>query len=87
MSEFKKDDNGKTDMSYIVDFAPEFEAICKALEYGGNKYGRYNWKNGTADRYIAAAIRHLMGIGDSDTGDHLAQAAANIILIMGLVRE
>lgn len=86
MSEFQKHDQGKTDMSYIIDFAPEFEAVCKALEYGGKKYGRSNWQNGTPERYMAAAMRHLMGIGESDTGSHLAQAMANILFLMALER-
>lgn len=58
MTEGRKDDASKPRMDLL---APEFLfATATILEFGGRKYGAYNWAHGmTWSRVFAALMRHL----------------------------
>lgn len=66
----------------------EVEDIVKVLAYGAEKYGPNNWQNvEPAERYYAAAIRHLVAwrkgeLVDPESGlAHLAHAACSLLFL------
>lgn len=81
----KKNDNGKPRLDLIpAEFLIE---TAKALTYGGNLYGEYNFRKGIDySRLLSAAKRHieleLAGLEkDKDSGhSHLGHAAASLAM-------
>ncbi len=72
MSEGKKFDSGKAPISWIPVSAIIGEA--KGYAYGGNKYGRNNFKDGLAHtRCLDAALRHILAIVDGEDIDQESQ--------------
>jgi hypothetical protein len=57
MAEGKKWDDGKDRWDLIPQ--KELDALVKVITYGAKKYGDDNWKNVEANRYYAAAMRHI----------------------------
>ena len=84
----KKNDAGKPDLSYLMDFSEFNIDLCRVFTHGERKYGRNNYeKHDDPNRLVAAALRHLMSwhngeIIDPDSGiDHLAHATANLAIM------
>lgn len=67
---FKKFDNGKTDYSLFEPLV--MQMYCSVGQMGAAKYGRENWKKAgkeDANRYLAAALRHLMAHMSGEIND------------------
>lgn len=82
-----KHDQGKVDLSLVPLIAIETEA--KALMFGEEKYGRYNYTNGfDSSRLTAAALRHLYQFIDGTNYDsesgihHLGHARACLAMYL-----
>lgn len=83
---YKKFDNGKPELKYILDTPLSTAEIAKVRKFGDDKYGRLNWyKCDNAERYISAVLRHLFANGDQgitkdpESGlDHLAHALCSL---------
>lgn len=76
-----KFDNGKIDLTLVPLIAIESEA--RALMFGEQKYGRYNYTKGfDSSRLTAAALRHIYAYINNDNVDwesglhHLGHARA-----------
>lgn len=51
---------GKPQLSYILDANYAIEGICKVMEFGATKYERNNWKKGFPKEKLAdSLLRHL----------------------------
>jgi len=87
LTAFTKHDSNKLDISLVPTVA--INAIAAAMQYGSDKYGRNNWKQG-ADwlRYYNAAQRHLMAWLDGNDNDkesnlpHLYHAICNLAFLI-----
>lgn len=80
-------DEGKADLSLIPSVAEE--AMARAMMYGTNKYGRYNYCSGhEAGKLIASAKRHLAAWYNGEENDkesgvsHLGHAMCNIAMLL-----
>lgn len=82
-----KQTDGKPDTGYLFEYMPELLEVIKALEHGAKKYSRDNFRNVPETAFRDAAARHLFEIGESDTGNHYAQAVADLLIIMRKRRE
>lgn len=87
MSEGRKDDSEKPDMSLLSPHA--LEKIAQVMTYGKRKYSANNWRGGIAySRLIAAAMRHITayqkGVDkDDETGlSHLAHASCCLMMLL-----
>lgn len=82
-----KHDNGKPDLSLLPSvFVKE---VARALMYGENKYGRYNFEKGfDTHRLLGACLRHVYAWNEGEDTDpesgisHLAHAAASIGMLL-----
>lgn len=82
-----KHDSNKPPLELIPPVA--LTEIARALEFGANKYGRYNWCSGMAwSRLIGAAFRHIAAFNDGEDNDpesslpHLSHAACCIVFLL-----
>jgi len=51
---------GKPELSYVMDIMPALTDLVKRMEHGSRKYERNNWKKGfDKDALIDSALRHL----------------------------
>ena len=87
MSEAKKFDGGKADLSLNPLIA--IEQMARAFMLGEKKYGRYNYTAGMdASRLIAATLRHVHQWQDGEDNDpesgasHLGHALACIAMLL-----
>lgn len=87
-----KADAGKTLAGVLLDFGHALEGVAKVGTMGAAKYSRGGWKqvpNGQ-QRYMDAAMRHLLKHGQGETHDaesgltHLSHAAWNLLAIAEL---
>jgi len=82
----KKDDQGK--LRYDLVPVSAFESVAQCMTFGANKYGDNNWQGVSADRYYAAAMRHLLSwkkgeINDPESGfNHLKHVLTNIVFLL-----
>ncbi len=84
-----KNDEGKIRVDLVH---PAFIVeIARVMEHGAAKYGEWNWCKGFKwTRLYASTLRHLFAWFsnediDPDSGlTHLAHAAANIMMLMGI---
>ncbi len=91
--EGKKLDAGKARFDLIQPRA--LEAYARVLAYGCRKYSAHNWRlvQDGRNRYIAAALRHLMAYlrgeaVDAESGEpHLAHAMCCIAFLLELDEE
>lgn len=71
------------------------DEVLKVLEHGAQKYGEYNWQEVEAERYLDAALRHVLQISgevqkngdlfpkDKDSGiSEWAHVAANALFML-----
>ncbi len=84
----KKFDQGKPDLSYIIDAPRAMEGFARIMKLGESKYGRDNWKqHDDANRLIAALLRHLVAWQNGETIDpesnlsHLYHVVANSVML------
>lgn len=82
-----KHDAGKPDLSIIP--RPAAVAIARALMFGANKYGRYNYCQGFENTRLASAcLRHLFAYLDGEDTDpesglsHLDHALATLTMMV-----
>ncbi len=83
----KKHDNGKLRADLLP--TDSIKEVVKVLQYGANKYGESNWKNGLEKkRIIAALLRHMFEIMDGNLNDkesslmHAAHVACNALFLI-----
>ena len=63
---FVKYDKDKPELNYLIDTPLILEEIVRVRKFGGDKYGRLNWHQcPNPERYIAAALRHIIANGDN----------------------
>jgi len=83
---------GKPELSYILDFNRALAAVAAVSQQGAIKYERGNWKKGGKPdtEYLDAALRHLVehqnsGPYDPDIGTlHIANAVWNLLALLEL---
>jgi hypothetical protein len=93
IKEGMKFDAGKLDYTLVP--WDGLEEIVKVLEFGAKKYARENWRyvEGAEQRYLAAAIRHLVAYQiqqptDEETGiSHLAHAGCCLLFLLALEKR
>lgn len=85
-------DDGKARISLIPREALLEEA--KALGFGANKYGVYNFRKGIAySRLIDAALRHILALADGEDIDkesgcnHAGNARANLGMLLYMMEH
>ena len=60
LSEADRFNEGKPQLSYILGGSSALAGMARVLEFGGNKYGRNNWKKGlTYNTCVDSLLRHL----------------------------
>jgi len=80
---------GKPELSYMMDFPNAMRGMARVMEYGAKKYDRNNWKKGglTAESYMDSLLRHMMDwkegkIKDDETGeDQLYHIVVNALML------
>lgn len=85
---------GKPELSYVLDYPRATEAVCRVMEYGANKYARDNWKKGGKpdSEYLDACLRHMYADKSGEHIDpesncfHLAHAIWNLLTLLELNR-
>ena len=92
MSKGKKNDAEKPRLSLIPIEA--LYGLGKALAYGANKYGTYNFQSGLEYTRLAdAAMRHITqfineGTIDEESGnDHIAHALASLAMLSYMMKN
>lgn len=83
---------GKPELSYLLDFPAALQEFAAVCTYGARKYSRDNWKKGGKpdQEYFDAALRHMLAarsgeIEDPESGAmHLAHAMWNLMACMEL---
>jgi len=80
-----KFDQDKPDYS-LVPFGA-LDEVVKVLTHGAKKYDRFNWEKVDAERYKAAALRHISAYMqnekyDPETGiNHMAHAICSLLFL------
>ena len=70
MSEAMRHNQGKPQLSYLLDFPSATEAFAKVCEMGAKKYARDNWKKGRKYRdTIDSLLRHLTKYANGEDND------------------
>jgi len=84
----QKHDQGKPDLSYLMDAPIAMTGLARVMMMGAEKYSRDNWKlYDQPDRLVAAMLRHLMAwkggeIIDPESGEsHLSHVIANAVML------
>ena len=87
-----KADAGKTLAGVLLDFGHALEGVAKVGTMGAAKYSRGGWKQVPSgqQRYMDAALRHLLKHGQGETHDpesglaHIAHATWNLLAVAEL---
>jgi hypothetical protein len=92
MAKALRDNNGKPELDYLLQFPTATQAFCRVKELGAIKYERGNWKKGGKPdhEYTSACLRHLVAFArgeyyaDDSGCAHLAHAMWNLMALMEL---
>lgn len=91
---FNKNDSGKPPLAILFDTARGLSGVAKVMAYGAKKYGRRNWyKVDNKERYISAALRHLMyytngeKLDDESGMSHLDHAITSLLFLSELEKK
>ena len=83
----KRNDTGKPKLHLLSYEA--LEEVAHVLEWGGAKYGDFNWRKGIPyTRNLNAALRHIFkflnntGLDPDTNRSHLAHAIANLMFVL-----
>lgn len=86
MKKAKRYDKGKTQWS-LIDYN-SLVSLAKVMEFGSNKYGVDNWKNGfERNKLIDCAMRHLISAINGEENDkesglsHYGHTMANLMFL------
>ena len=84
----QKLDQGKPDLSYLMDAPIAMTGLARVMTMGAKKYSRDNWKlYDDENRLVAALLRHLMAwkggeLMDPESGEsHLSHVLANAVML------
>jgi hypothetical protein len=70
MDKADRDNGGKVELSYMLDFPHALVGACSVLEYGAGKYQKHNWKKGLpSDQIIDSMLRHLLEFKNGEQFD------------------
>lgn len=85
----REDKTEKPDFSYVGLMFGAFARIVQRFQIGERKYARLNWRECQDPlTYQQSAIRHLLQYASGLTDeDHLAAAAANILILLDLEEQ
>jgi len=79
--------NGKPQLSYLLDAPFAMEGLARRFELGAKKYSRDNWKKGLPDNEVIDCLtRHLMAYHngeaeDADGGFHVDAILWNAVVL------
>ena len=80
---------GKPQLSYILDFPKTMEAVSRVLESGAEKYEKNNWKlGGTLTSSEDSLLRHILAFHNCQDNDiesgisHLAHVICNAAFML-----
>lgn len=64
----KRFNEGKPELSHILEFPRAMEELARLCTEGAKKYGRGNWKLGgkPQEEYMDSALRHLMALANGE---------------------
>lgn len=84
-AEFLKNHAGKPMLSLLP--WKEIEQVALVADHGAEKYSRDNWKKGTPEDYLSAALRHVSARAQGNQTDesshpHLAHAVCSLLFVM-----
>lgn len=61
---------GKPELSYILDVMPALKDMVAVLEFGANKYERNNWKKGfSKGKLLDSMLRHIDAFHSGEDSD------------------
>jgi len=78
---------GKPQLSFILDAPLAMEGLARRFELGAKKYARDNWKKGLPDvEIIDSLMRHLLAyhngeVSDPDGGFHVDAIVWNAVVL------
>lgn len=89
MTEAKRFNTGKPQLSYILDFPIAINQMAGVMEYGEKKYGdRYNWRKGQDPmKVMDSLLRHATAIQNGEMLDqesglpHTGHMMCNVALL------
>lgn len=86
-----RDNKGKPQMSFLLDFPHAAEGLARVFEFGAIKYERHNWKRGfPSNKLVDSMLRHLMKWANGEDVDqdplmngclHLDEVVWNAIVL------
>ena len=86
-------DEGKTELQYVLAM-DGLDEVAKVGTYGANKYGQYNYRDGsTFMRFIGSIIRHTAAFArgqdlDRESGfSHLAHVIYNCLILLQWIHD
>lgn len=78
---------GKPQLSRVLEFGPALEGVARVMEFGDEKYGRYNWQAGQPyTKCIDSLMRHLTQfMAGEDTDRESSMAHVDHVVVNALM--